>query len=570
MDKSWCNISDSPDILGGAIFQVSDAESEWDAETDGEDVIHSSQSKSFELHNTESNFIQKTISTTVTECKPCVSFANTAHSVSKGDALWSTQTCNSERDLKTETDAFNVIKNLTVNDANSGYKNDQAERMCTSFSQTFDVADWSSLSDTVDLTRTAVHDDQTRGDSSIIKKVKTALDINPAHKANLINLKCMQCDHIYENVVACVLHCYPVKEVWIKSRGCWQCMCVVLLTDSSGVCMKLTLWDSQCSYAFVIQSGDLILIQSAKVKRIMMENCLSLYRQSVVICMGSAKTLFKLKTNNSLFRLLNDNCKEMLENIYKNSTHFFNVYPSIFSHPVEIALPPRNQTKHHEICRRLCGKLINVQLAVVGVKRHKSDSKNAPNILYAHFSSNCVQFCQLYLHGSCSEWIKQFSVMRKHLWEFRNVACCTSSSTDRLELHTTVFSSAHCVNEGKTLFNICRTPSLRSYGWACCAQTPSRLLLTDVTVQCVTLLFSTRHIRLYKHSSKAAKMRWFKRLFQSHRKGTALHGVRMKCVPKNSVGISNYVDVSVNTIRSLLITTKSFTQGHDVSSANAN
>ena len=237
---------------------------------------------------------------------------------------------------------------------------------------------------------------------------------------------------IHYNIVACIVTCYPVRELWCKSKSCWQTMANIILGDYNNQYFRLVLWNQQCQSALSQCVGNLVYINQIQVSSFRGEVIFGLKPKSkmVTVCSLPVRNLNNFKQNIPF------------QNFVKlNSDWFRTTHNALCSNVLRSTLRTHDCEVH--LCRIFeldCGKIVHVKVRLASIS-NISRNKNISPIVCVYNEEKPNFYCKLYLNGSSRGWVSLFKKYRHHLWEIRYVACVLTSN-ERMELHTTVFSTA--------------------------------------------------------------------------------------------------------------------------------
>ena len=241
------------------------------------------------------------------------------------------------------------------------------------------------------------------------------------------------------NLIACVIICYPVREIWCKTRRCWESISTILIGDFSNKYYKIVLWGKQCEHSFSQRSGNLIFISNAHLKTFRTEVFLSLKCFSQIVTVCNLPSLQKMPTRRKcdvkmrFFRLIERN--------YNWLTNRHTILCSSFVK--DVLYSHSTQTRFQSFADLTPGEVVHLTVRLASMQC-QSKSNNDPFVVCVYSKVFPGIYRNLYLNGSSRSWVHFFKKYFHHSWEIRSIACCLASFTDDVELHTTVFSSAEC------------------------------------------------------------------------------------------------------------------------------
>ncbi|XP_072347924.1 shieldin complex subunit 2 isoform X2 [Scyliorhinus torazame] len=297
-------------------------------------------------------------------------------------------------------------------------------------SQVADSSKWSlegSIEATeVQVTQTSRSSVYLDGDSPSCKKMKTMYserrrsdlgrylkaqgDRWPIPKIGLIDTEqlknCTDRSRKYHILVTILSRCL-LKEIQIKSgsfAGCRVPIATILVTDQSGVTMKIALWRASAFWALSVFPGDILVVTGSQTV-----NAIALKELITYISAQHSHLLAAESTNHQ--------CLESRQyvNIYK-------LQPGMVVHAqlkvVLITVLSENTYTYR-------GK--EQQKVVLSVEQIKGQPGT------------------LTLWGNGMTWHTQIQKKLDHVWDFRNLLVFQNPITGDLELHTTPWSSCECL-----------------------------------------------------------------------------------------------------------------------------
>ncbi|XP_078485206.1 shieldin complex subunit 2-like [Ciona intestinalis] len=307
-------------------------------------------------------------------------------------------------------------------------------------------------------------------------------------------------DNCYVKLVACVLSIVPIHEIWVKSALAWKAKATVVLGHpSQQKPLKICLWGDFCKHALSLKVGDVVCIAGFKVKTFNNATVILLNRFSSFINFGSSMLIQKQDQAITLPK----QCAEWYLEKHGLECKVINKL-SVLDEQVEMV-------KDFESL--IPGHVVHIQGKPMAFKKATTQTETS----FVCMRDKSGNLCRLYLHGSATQWEKRVIKFSKYLWEFYNVACCSSSYDEKVGLHTSVFSSAQCLFEEEENLNEIEP----QYPWVSSYKELEKFTTNNVTVclnnvqilQCT--LFISELTTITKLSTESDYKQWLQSLLES-------------------------------------------------------
>ncbi|XP_048472334.1 shieldin complex subunit 2 isoform X2 [Rhincodon typus] len=246
----------------------------------------------------------------------------------------------------------------------------------------------------------------------------------------------------YHVLVTVLFRCL-LKEIQIKSgtfAGCRVPIATILVTDQSGVIMKIALWRAAAFWALSVFPGDVLLVTDVVVhcNQWQGEELLQSTPRSKMIKLGPCLQIQIAQWSQTVNTGI---LKELIAYISAQHSHLLIVEPTTYQ-----CLGPMQYVNINELQP---GMVVHARLKVV---------------LITVMSENTYTYCgkkqqkmvlsveqvkghpsTLTLWGSKIAWHSRIQKKLGHVWDFQNLLVFQNSITGDLELHTTPWSSCECL-----------------------------------------------------------------------------------------------------------------------------
>ncbi|XP_072347925.1 shieldin complex subunit 2 isoform X3 [Scyliorhinus torazame] len=333
-------------------------------------------------------------------------------------------------------------------------------------SQVADSSKWSlegSIEATeVQVTQTSRSSVYLDGDSPSCKKMKTMYserrrsdlgrylkaqgDRWPIPKIGLIDTEqlknCTDRSRKYHILVTILSRCL-LKEIQIKSgsfAGCRVPIATILVTDQSGVTMKIALWRASAFWALSVFPGDILVVTDVTVHRNQWqgEELLQSTPRSKLIKLGPWLQIQTAQWSQTVNAIA---LKELITYISAQHSHLLAAEST--NHQ---CLESR---QYVNIYKLQPGMVVHAQLKVVLITvlsentytyRGKEQQKVVLSVEQIKGQPGTLT-----LWGNGMTWHTQIQKKLDHVWDFRNLLVFQNPITGDLELHTTPWSSCECL-----------------------------------------------------------------------------------------------------------------------------
>ncbi|XP_043912439.1 shieldin complex subunit 2 [Protopterus annectens] len=249
--------------------------------------------------------------------------------------------------------------------------------------------------------------------------------------------------NIKYHILVTVMHPCHVKEIKLKSgpkAGSQVPLATLVVTDQSGIEMKLILWRAAAFWALTVFPGDVILVTAVTVHEDKWhgEKVLQTTFASKLLNLGFCSTINPQQCLNIIDTLV---LQDMLNYISCKCSHLMNI-------------PPRRPQTLEQVVHVELGQLQPDMIAHVIVK--VTDITVLTESVYSYKGQRLQKVVltveqvkghrgTLVLWGSGTDWYPQIQKKKDHLWDFRNLIVLANSVSGDLELHTTPWSACECL-----------------------------------------------------------------------------------------------------------------------------
>nr|CAB3266057.1 shieldin complex subunit 2 [Phallusia mammillata] len=408
-----------------AIFQVSDTESTWE---DDSDVISSSLSQNTAPETASIQHSTPIKNTTYTN-------AESEDIFSSSDIQQTLEACKN----RSVVECPDITSFLMSNSIESATIDHVSSIKCTTeFSETCTKQEIDNMSSSF----------ASAGQSCTVETNDDFIDYSCLQSGqallgsqNICTFETMKINKPHQNFIVSVVNRFPVKEIWLKSQACWIAVCVIMLMDYNGLSCRLTLWREKCKYSLNMCFGDILFLNKISVKQSFDDIVMCMTAESKMINLGCAKSLLQASLHGNL-------CEKFMCNVTKTAKSFLEHYPLCTHSMIRNFLCDGNPLTNVSNNLRDAlhpGRSVNVTVYIMGVKQSKFTDKKGPILIYVSNDATTVNLQPLLLHGSATQWVKKLRQFHIYKWHFTNLICCDHQETGRIEMHTTVFSSADCL-----------------------------------------------------------------------------------------------------------------------------
>ncbi|XP_078284628.1 shieldin complex subunit 2 [Rhinoraja longicauda] len=253
---------------------------------------------------------------------------------------------------------------------------------------------------------------------------------------------CTDKNRKYHILVAVLSHCL-LKEIDIKSgslTGCRVPIATIVVTDQSGVTMKVVLWRAAAFWALVTFPGDVVLLTDVTVywDQWRGEQMVQSTKRSKLAKLGPCLQIQAAQWSQTVNPIA---LKELVAHI----SH---------QHPHLLTLGPTNQQRTDSV------QYVNLPDLNLGLVVHA----RLKVILVTLFTENTYTYGgkkqqkivltveqvkdkpgTLTLWGSSVSWHSRIQRKLDHVWDFRTLLVGQNAITGDLELHSTPWSSCECL-----------------------------------------------------------------------------------------------------------------------------
>ncbi|XP_069741831.1 shieldin complex subunit 2 isoform X2 [Narcine bancroftii] len=269
---------------------------------------------------------------------------------------------------------------------------------------------------------------------------------SPAAKLGFVETQllkgCIDRNQKYHILVTMQFHCL-LKEIEIKSgslAGSRVPMSTIVVTDQSGVTMKVVLWRAAAFWALAIFPGDIFLLTDVMVywDHWQGEEVLQSSRRSKLVKLGHCLQIQAAQWSQTVNPIA---LKELVAYISHQHSHLLSLGPTNRQHSESV--------QYVDLYNLQPGLVVHARLKIVLVtvlteNMYTYGGKKQQKIVLTveQLKDNPGT---LTLWGKAISWRTQIQTKLEHIWDFRILLVCQNAMSGDLELHTTPWSSCECL-----------------------------------------------------------------------------------------------------------------------------
>ncbi|XP_078055817.1 shieldin complex subunit 2 isoform X2 [Mustelus asterias] len=245
------------------------------------------------------------------------------------------------------------------------------------------------------------------------------------------------------HVLVTILSRCRLKEIQIKSgtfAGCRVPIATILVTDQSGVTMKIVLWRASAFWALSVFPGDVLVVTDVAVHHNQWqgEELLQSTPRSKVIKLGPYLQIQTAQWSQTVNAMA---LKELIAYISAQHSHLLTVEPTNHQR--------LESMQYVNIYKLQPGMVVHARLKVVFITvlsentytyRGKEQQKVVLSVEQVKGQPGTLT-----LWGNGITWHAQIQRKLGHVWDFRYLLVFQNPITGDLELHTTPWSSCECL-----------------------------------------------------------------------------------------------------------------------------
>uniref|UniRef100_A0A667ZEZ0 Shieldin complex subunit 2 n=1 Tax=Myripristis murdjan TaxID=586833 RepID=A0A667ZEZ0_9TELE len=281
-------------------------------------------------------------------------------------------------------------------------------------------------------------------------------------------VRCVEAGLRYSVLVAVVHPCH-LKEIKVKSgasAGTFVPLASIIVTDQSGVEMKVVLWRQAAFWALTVYPGDILLITGLQVNQ-------DKWRGETLLQSTYSSRLLNLG------QITATTCPPVPQQVNGRSLRSLCAFLRA-RRPLLVSLPPRpaqnpSRLPYAPLRSLRADTLVHCLLRVTHTHRSAVWREEAESGSRSALVQKAVltveqpdgQQGALVLWGAALDWLPRFSRNRAAVWDFRVLLVRQGLTSDLLELHSTPWSSAQPLDPAhRRARDFCRPGTGRAGGAA--------------------------------------------------------------------------------------------------------
>ncbi|XP_041032099.1 shieldin complex subunit 2 isoform X2 [Carcharodon carcharias] len=268
----------------------------------------------------------------------------------------------------------------------------------------------------------------------------------PTPKVGFIEIErlknCTDRSKRYHVLVTVLFRCL-LKEIQIKSgtfAGCRVPIATIVVTDQSGVTIKIALWRASAFWALSVSPGDVLLVTDVAVhcNQWRGEELLQSTPRTKMIKLGPCLQIQTAQWSQTVNAMA---LKELIAYISAQHSHLLAVEPTNHQH--------LESMQYVNIYKLQPGMVVHARLKVVLITvlsentytyRGKAQQKVVLSVEQVKGHPGTLT-----LWGNWIAWHTRIQKKLGHVWDFRNLLVFQNPIAGDLELHTTPWSSCECL-----------------------------------------------------------------------------------------------------------------------------
>ncbi|XP_062926789.1 shieldin complex subunit 2 [Mobula hypostoma] len=306
-------------------------------------------------------------------------------------------------------------------------------------------------------------------------------------------LKCCTDRNKKYHILVTVLFCCLLKEIEIKSgslAGRRVPIATIVVTDQSGITIKVVLWRAAAFWALATFPGDVVLLTDVTVywDHWQGEEMLQSTKGSKLINLGPCLQIQAVQWSHTVNAV---SLKGLIAYISHHHAHLLTLGPTNHQHS--------DSMQYVSLCDLRPGlvvhALLKVKLMTVLTENMYTYNGKKQQKIVLTVEQLKDKPGTLTLWGNAISWQSLIQKKLDHVWDFRILLVCQNPITGDLELHTTPWSSCECLFDDDE-----RAIEFRS------KYQPSKMAC--VKVKDISTLLCTRHSATFELRTHIIAMKW--------------------------------------------------------------